>query len=219
MFLETADQAITASGWTEAPSSPQGATGAGVASRLTVFYRIATGTDATTTSDAGDHQVGQIIGITAGTFATGAGMFNTSNGAADTTNVTALSVPGVTTTVADCLIVAATSQHRPDADGANTEFSGWTNSNLTGIVEQIDVTTAAGDGGALGVATGTMASAGATGATTATCLTGGRHGLICLAVAPVVSSAIKTVNTLAKASIKTLNTLAIASVKTRDGLA
>ena len=36
---------------------------------------------------------------------------------------------------------------------------------------------------------------------------------------PGPSSAIKTVNTLAKASIKTLNTLAIASVKTRDGLA
>lgn len=182
MALETGKQAITVSGWTQAPDSPQeqGAAPPG-GSRLTIFYKIAVGSDATTTSDAGNHQLGQIVGITAGTF-DAAAPFNVTAGGNQTATAS-VSIPGDTTTVDDCLILAFCTGDNPDTD-TTTQFASWANTDLANVTEQMDVTTSQGNGGALGMASGEKATAGAYGATTATATNPADRGCISLAIAP-----------------------------------
>lgn len=184
MVLETNwNQAITVSGWTACPSSPQAhATNIGIeATRLSMFYKIAAGGDATTTSDSGDHQHGCIIGITAGTF-DATTPFNANAGNVTTTRA-AVVIPGVTTSVADCLILAVTCT---GVDSAGTTlYSSWTNANLTGITERVDSGVTDGSGGRIGACTGVKATAGATGNTTVTMPDEPKYtAQICLAIAP-----------------------------------
>lgn len=186
MFLETDNEAITVSGWTEAPSSPQSIGTSPTGTRLTIFYKIAVGGDATTTSDSGNHQVGRIIGITTDTF-NSTTPFNVSAGGTQA-STTAVSIPGATTTVAECLILAACSGDLPDATNS-LEFSGWANADLTAVTERIDNAAAGGNGGAIGVASGEKATAGAYAATTATAATAAQRGCISLAVAPLAVAA------------------------------
>ena len=170
MILETRAQAITVTDWAEAPSSPQTSTGSNK-SRLTIFYIIETAVGVNrTTSDSGNHQIGQIIAIQAGTF-NSTTPFNVAAGGIQLA-VTAVSV-----------ILAVTTGHIPDADGT-TEFSGWTNADLSAVTERMDKTGNAGDGGAIACATGVKAAAGAYGATTATAVTTANRGVISLAIAP-----------------------------------
>ena len=184
MVIETRNQTITVSDWAEVPDSPQSKTGTDT-TRLTIFWVIQTsGGVNLTTSDSGNHQQGRIIGIQKDTFdAVSADPFDvTAGGTQD--EVTAVSIPGDTTTVNDCLILAAVCGHVPDAVGS-TEFSGWTNSDLSSVTERMDNTTNRGEGGAIGAATGGLATAGAYGATTATAVTSANRGVISLAIAPV----------------------------------
>lgn len=177
MFLETADETITVAGWTELPTvSPQSVAGA---TRLTVFYKIAVGGDATTTSDSGDHQIGRIIGITASTFNLVNPIDSSAGGVRDPASTTA-TVPGPTTTQAQCLVLAASSH---DLDTTTAAFSAPTNANLTGITLRINNSTTDGNGGGLGVASGVKATAGAVGNTTMT-VTSSVGGMIALAIAP-----------------------------------
>ena len=174
-----ASNALTAEGWTAAPSSPQvkGNT------RLTVLWRIMTGGDPTTTNDTGDHQIGRIIAIKKGTFHIPA-PFNSSTGGTQT-STKAVSIPGGTTTVNGCLVLAIASGNLPDAVGS-AEFSEVTNPGLTGLTERIDTTIANGDGGALFAATGVKANAGTYEATTCTAVTEAERGVISLAISPPV---------------------------------
>lgn len=180
MFLETANEAITVSGWTELPTDSPQSDGV-LGTRLTVFYKIAAGSDATTTSDSGDHQIGRIIGITAGTFDTGSPI-NTSAGGVRTPADTTATIPGGTTTVADCLVLAASSHNLDQAGGAFTTAS-WANAALTSVTERINNSTQAGNGGGIGVASGVKATAGAIGDTTVT-VASSIGGMISLAIAP-----------------------------------
>lgn len=182
MALETGKQAITVSGWTEAPDSPREAGAAPPGgSRLTLFYKIAAGSDATTTSDSGNHQLGQIIGIQAGTFDSTT-PFNVTAGS-NQTSTTAVSIPGDTTTVNDCLILAFCTGDNPDSD-TTTQFDSWANTDLANVTEQMDFTSSAGNGGAIGMASGEKATAGAYGATTATATNPADRGCISVAIAP-----------------------------------
>ena len=168
MFCESDNQAVTVSGWTEVPNSPQTSDGATATdTRLTIFYRIATsGSDATTTNAPADHVSGRIIGITAGTYDTSE-PFNVTAGSTDATEDTSGSTPTITTNRNDCLIITALS-HGHDAANSTANYASWTNASLTGLVEQIDNQRTAGNGGGFGVATWTLATAGATGVTTVT---------------------------------------------------
>ena len=151
MVCETRNQTITCTDWAEAPDSPQSVTGQNT-TRLTILFVVETsGGVNRTTNDSGNHQIGRIIGIEAGTFNV-ADPFDVSAGGIQE-DVTAVSIPGGTTTVADCLIFAAVTGHIPDAVGS-TEFSGWTNPDLSAVTERMDDATNRGDGGALGAATG-----------------------------------------------------------------
>jgi hypothetical protein len=170
MFIETNDQTITVAGWTQAGSSPQSQ--ATDVTRLTVFWHRynSASPPATTTSDSGDHQIARIIAIRG--CITSGDPFNITGGSSDATSSTSATIPGVTTTVDNCLVLAACGVTR-DAT-STTNFSAWANASLASVAEQMDNTTTSGLGGGFGVASGEKATAGATGNTTATLAVAGR---------------------------------------------
>jgi hypothetical protein len=178
-----ANVALTASGWEAVPDSGQkeGNT------RLTVLYRIATGTDVatgddpTTTNDTGDRQMARIIGIKVGTFNTYS-PFNTSAGGTQS-STQLVSIPGSTTTTDGCLILACASGDLPDST-STAEFGPATNASLSNITELIDRAVNTGDGGALFAVSGIKSTAGAYGATTCTAVTSAARGVLSLAIAP-----------------------------------
>ena len=187
LFIETANETATMSsaGWTEAPSSPQGTGTAGgvAASRTTIFYKISVdAADLRVVNDSGDHNLCKIMGITAGTFNASA-IFDTSSGQSQAAT-TAVSVPGATTTVDNTLIVVHATGAIPDANGSN-QFTTIVNTSLSSIVEHWDQTRNTGNGGANGLWTGTMDSAGTYNSSTSTAGTSSERGTISLAVTPI----------------------------------
>ncbi|MFA4969748.1 MAG: hypothetical protein WC540_08955, partial [Sulfuritalea sp.] len=184
LFVESAGgQSVTLSvpnGFVAVPNSPQ-ATGAGTAgTRLTVFWARATSSAMAAPKIAApsDHFYAQIV-----TFR---GVINSGNpidataGGTKPVASTSVTVPGVTTTVANALIVQAVARGN---DLAAAAFSAQTNANLTGIVEHLDAGTANGNGGGLGIWSGVMATAGATGNTTAT-VTSSINAFLTIALKP-----------------------------------
>ncbi len=172
----------TVAGWTyeSGPSGVQGNT------RLTYYYKVAVSSDATTVSDSGDHQLARIIGIKKGTF--NATTPFPQNVFSTQTSTTAVSIPGVTTTIGESLILAFASGHLPDAEGS-AEFSGVANASLTGLTELINNTTSAGDGGAIFTASGVKTVAGAVSSTTVTAATAAERVVGILVVAPIAAGA------------------------------
>lgn len=193
LFLETQAQAITVSGWTQAANSPQSE--AGSATRLTVFWKRASSSEtAPTTSDSGDHQIGRIVGVR-GAVLTG-DPWNVTAGATEATVDSTGSIPGGTTTVNSCLILAACTTTL-DAD-STSEFSGWTNANLTGLVEIVDNVSSQGLGGGLGIASGVKTTAGSYGTTTVNYGTASGKALWSGAIKPAwidVTSRMRSLNT------------------------
>ena len=189
LFLATKNQAITISGqnggtWTEVTNSPQGTGTAGYndATRLTVFWSRYNGTQgAPTTSDSGSVQLGRILAYRG--VATSGDPWNVTAGAANSTGSTSGNIPGATTTVANCLVVAAIAVALPDEDGT-ANFLTWTNGNLASLTERTDNTTAAGNGSGIGTATGEKATAGAYGNTAVTYAVTARKGMMSIALKP-----------------------------------
>ena len=163
LFCETNGQTVAApsGGW--ALIDTQTTTG----TRLTVFWKRATASEsAPTVVDPGDHVIARIMSIS-GCVEVG-DPWDTYLGGVEATDDSSLSATGVTTSVANTLIVVACSTGFDNGVNDTTGFSSWVNANLSSVTEQIDNRRSAGDGGTLGVATGGKATAGATGATTAT---------------------------------------------------
>lgn len=169
-LVETANETVTASGWTEAGGSPASNSGTN-ATRLTVLYRRAAaseGANVGSTSDSGEHQVARVIAIGGATDATDPfDVTNSDSGGTDT----AITIPGATTTADKCLVIAAAATTRRSS--STTTFSDWTNSDLSDLAEIVDnvynLTITAGGG--IGAAYGYKNTAGAYGSTTATQLT------------------------------------------------
>ena len=180
---------VAPTGWTEVTNSPSTDTSGTSAqqTRISVFWRryvgdvqdiLAVFLGGVSLSDAGDHQCAVILGFRNCyllgnpwdvTAASNAGLATT-----------AVSCPTVTTTGTNRLVLAIASTSI-DAS-STTEFSGWTNANLTGITEVVDFTSTSGNGGGIGAAYGFKATAGATGATTATAVNNERHAYITIAL-------------------------------------
>ncbi len=184
LFLETADQVITISGgtetWTEITGSPvTGATG----TRLTAFWARASQDAPTspTTSDSGDHQLARMIAFR-GVVGTG-NPWDVVTTTTDNTSNTSVSFPSVTTTVSDTLVVMAIAGDGPDGN-STANLSSFTNANLASLTEQVDNRVNSGDGGLLGAATGTKATAGAIGATTATLANAAVKAMMTIALKP-----------------------------------
>lgn len=184
LFASTPNQVVAVpTGWAEAADSPQGSgtAGAGASTRITVLWRRATGSDtAPTLTDNWDNIIAVILAFR-GCITTGDPWDVT---AGDTgTSSTSVSVPGDTTTVADCLIVIACS-HTTDSVSATPQFSNWANADLANVTERIDASTDSGNGSGFGITTGEKASAGAYGATTATLATASAQGRMSIALKP-----------------------------------
>ena len=191
LFVETANEAITLTtpaGFAQVTGSGVGVgTAAGTdGTRMTVFWRLWDGAAGSpTTADSGNHQIA-VIASYSGVIATG-NPWDVVGSNQQTPATTAGSASGVTTTVADTLVVIATAGAQPDALGT-AEFSGWTNANLATLTERFDQTDTAGNGGAIGIADGSLATAGATGATTFTTATSTTKDNVVIALLPVVVS-------------------------------
>ena len=185
IFLESANQAFTApvgGGYTQVTASPQG-TGTAAqanATRLTIFYKIADGTETTyVTGDSGDHNVVCSFVIR------GADRVTPINDSVGNTAAaaTALTCPAVVTTVPECLIIIAIASDR-DAN-STTNVATPVNANLTSLTERIDQTFNTGQGGGLGIYTGLKATAGSTGTTAVTQGASEETSRITLAIAPL----------------------------------
>jgi hypothetical protein len=186
LFVQSCNQTVTAPvGWTECPSSPQGVGTAGAAgsTRLTAFYKRATSAAeaAPTVADSGDHMRSYIL-VFRGCETSGS-PFDTSAGDTEASAVTACSIPGGTTTVAECLIIAAVA-NGVDVLGNQTTAGGWTNADLTNIVRQLTSNTDVGNGGGMDAVVAEKATAGTFGVTTVTMNTATKQGRLMLALKP-----------------------------------
>jgi hypothetical protein len=177
LLVETANQVVVAADITgetgaqyvAAPgAAPQGTGTAGNAGavRLTVFYKFTAGTEANigiTDGNARDHTAAVILAFR---NVDQLNPFNTSAGGVQTPAATYLTLPQVTTTRSQCMIVNVVASDR-DLAATNT-FSAWANATTGAPTERFDQTVATGQGGGFGVATALLGAAGASGQTTVT---------------------------------------------------
>lgn len=163
-WLECAatDTVTPPSGWALVINST---VASGTPTKLSVIWRrIQAGDTAPAIADAGNHLVGRMM-ILRGCVATG----NPWNVASQTTELaadTSVSIPGVTTTVANCLLSYGFSTGQDVSSTAGA--SGWADASLANVTEWMDNWAIAGDGGGFAMASGEKSAAGATGAMTAT---------------------------------------------------
>lgn len=172
----------TPAGFTAVADSPQNepsAIGTGVV--LSVFHcRATSGAMASpVVADSGNHQYGVIISTRGGPLADDA--IHVTAGDVLSTSSTSVTVPGDTTTIPNCLIMAIAA-HTTDAVAATPQFSAWANASLASIDERFDGSTDLGFGSGVGVATGVKVAAGAVSPTTATLANTSRQARIMLAL-------------------------------------
>jgi hypothetical protein len=173
LIVETANEAVTlsdAQGFVEVTNSPQGTGTAGgtSATRLTVFWCRASSTSMTapTIADPGDHCIGRIL-----TFRhcrTTGDPWDIIVGDVQAGADNSVEIPGGTTTVDNCLVVAICAIQ---IDNITGQFGTFSNADLTNVAGRLNQGAIDGNGGGLGVATGKRDTAGTFGTTTCT-LTG-----------------------------------------------
>jgi hypothetical protein len=172
-------------GYSEVLNSPSSQT-AGLPTRLTVRWHRATGPESGTvaTPAVTNHQSARIIGFR-GVTTTGSPWNQTAASVAASS--ASVSIDGLTTTVADCMILAAVTTGEDLADTAR--ISGWANGSLVNVVERVDNWISSGTGGGIGAATGEKAAAGAVSATTATLVVANTQARFCMALQGAVAAA------------------------------
>lgn len=136
-----------------------------------------------TVADSGDHQIAR-INSTRYARQTGTPWLDDDDdievGTLDPGD-TAVSIPGLTTSVDNCLIMQGVAGC---VDTGTSQTGSWTNGDLTTLTERWETYDASGAGGGMAVATGWKPTAGAIGATTATLTTSTLQAFYTIAVAP-----------------------------------
>lgn len=169
----------TVTGFADVLNSPVSQTG-GLPTRLTARWHRATGPESGTVSVPAvtNHHSARIIGVRG--CVTSGNPWNVTAGALQSDTSTTVTWSGVTTAANDCLILLALTT---GTDVASTAMvSGYANAGLANITERVDNWTLSGTGGGIAAATGEKATAGATGATTATLVTGNFKALLTVAL-------------------------------------
>jgi len=169
--------------WVQMPDSPQSVGSGTTLSRISCYWARASSASPTspTVAAASNHQQGCIIAVKNGA---GTGdPWDVTAGGTEVGPDTSLSIPGDTTTMANCLILLLAATSLPDA-ATTTEFGAMTNAGLTNLTEHVDNTIIAGNGGGLFVGTGMKAAAGAYAATTLTAVTSASHAMMSIALKP-----------------------------------
>ena len=185
LLCETAAESVTApTGWTEIGAQASQSTGTAAAigaTRLAVFYRFyTTGLAAPTTNAVTNHIAGQTIALR------GVNRRNPFSGATSGFLATAsasLTMPAVSTTAPNSMIVLCVANDR-DSTGAANFAAAAVNANLTSITERMDATTASGAGGGVALWTAYFATVGSTGTSTATNAASNTYGYLTLALRP-----------------------------------
>lgn len=146
--------------------------------RLTVWWCRATSSSMSspTVTPAADHSDAAIVTVR-GAIADGdpVEVFGYTNKSSASTSVT---WPAVTTRTNDCLILNIGSR---DNDAAGAALSASANASLSGVAEGLDDGTTDGNGGGLFTVSGTLATAGSSGSTTAT-VTSSQNSLLTLGI-------------------------------------
>lgn len=193
LIVQSANEAISlssANGFVEVANSPQGTGTAATAdsARLAVFWCRATSSSMASpvVADSGNRTAGVIITFT-GCVDSGDPV-NVTGGDVLASDSSTVTVPGASTTVDGCMIVAICAHAIP----TSSIFSGWTNSNLSSVTERLDFGSNDGVGGGFALATGSQALAGDYGATTASmgansCVQGRISVSLAAVSAPVMS--------------------------------
>lgn len=193
LFIETgggtagANPSITNSNggtWTQVTNSPQsiGTTpDTDPYAKLAVFWSRYNGTQgAPTVSDSGNHQTARILGFN-GALLSGT-PYDITVGSTEATSDTSGSITGGTTTVDNCLIIAAIAGSGDPGANGTTSHSSWANADLANVTELSDMGSTTGNGSTLGIASGEKATAGAFGATTVTLGTAGYKAMLVIAL-------------------------------------
>lgn len=143
------------------------------------WKRLVGGDTPPTIEDDGldNHKIGQILVFRGASTSSDPVVLNQGTAASSTT----VSIPGGTTPVDNCLVIAAVAY---GTDLATPQFSGESNADLTGVVERADFATALGGGGGCAVVTGAKAVAGAFGATAGTLAAASVQAYVTLALRP-----------------------------------
>src|SRR5215207_3508153 len=151
----------------------------GVNTQLTVIWLRYTGSEtAASWGDAGNHNMGLIIAIRG--CPTVGNPWNVVAPASSATSSTAAAFPGVTTTVADTLILEIIAT---GTDTATGQLAAITNAAYTSITSQMNNWTASGTGGGFALLSGVKATAGPTGSSTGTLGTAATKAYMTLAMA------------------------------------
>lgn len=160
LFVEIDDaNSVTApDGWTQATN----VLSEGGTSETYVFWRRATSLESDPTITDPGNRCNAIIHAFRGCTTSGSPV-DVSATSGTVSNTTTLTLPSVTTTQANCMVVLYGT-----AGNSTTSFSGWTNAGLTGVAERSDNSGSADVVMTLGVATGVKATAGSTGTSTVT---------------------------------------------------
>lgn len=181
LFMESrvAQSPGSVSGYASVAQSPSNGKGP-QSTELTCFWKRASGSESSPSlSVSGNHLVAVILAFR-GCVSTGNPWDVLSTDVNSNTN-TSFAVPGATTTIPQCLVVAAASR---SSDVAGAQFSGWSNGSLTDLQERFDNGTADGDGGGIGIVTGIKATAGAYGSTAGTTASNAQNGMMSIALKP-----------------------------------
>lgn len=185
MFVTSANQAVTTpANWNLITSTGIGTAAAatGAVALYAYWQRYASGSSVVV-ADSGSYTNGAIFGVRYA-LKTGSPI----NVSAQVSNAasTSVSIPSVTTTAADCLIIMGIGT---DQDIATAQFSGSpTNANLNNINLLMNESNINGVGGGLVVIDGDKMSAGATGTTTGTLLNSQVTSNITIAITPEPST-------------------------------
>jgi hypothetical protein len=162
-FIETNSETITPpTNWVVAASIP---VASGTTTRLTAIWRRLTASEAAPTiTSAANHKIGTMIVVTG--CRTSGNPYEAAPASTELVADTSVSIPGATTTNNNvlCLYAFSTGQDANSTAGA----TGWADASLANVAEQMDGWRNVGTGGGLAMASGEKATAGATGAMTAT---------------------------------------------------
>jgi hypothetical protein len=174
---------IPPGGWLEIPNTRQtiGSAGAAAAIAQVCYWRRASASETTyriPPNAGGDWQSAQTFAWSG--VETLGDIFDAAAGATAASS-TAVSCPAVTTTVANCQISHFIAN---STDTSTSQTSAQANAALTSITEQTDENWATGSGGGYSLTTGFKATAGSTGALTATLASASVQALATISLRP-----------------------------------
>jgi hypothetical protein len=162
-FIETTSETITPpTNWVVAASIP---VASGTVTRLTAIWRRLTASEAAPTiTTTANHKIGRMIVVSG--CRTSGNPYEAAPASTELVADTSVSIPGATTTNNNvlCLYAFGTGQDNNSTTGA----TGWADASLANVAERMDNWTTQGAGGGFAMASGEKATAGATGAMTAT---------------------------------------------------